>query len=535
MQRRVGATALRVFWWAVLVAFGLISVAIIGPSYLNHDDAWYLYMGRVLLHGGTIYRDVIDTNPPLIVYMTLPAVWVAERLDLSAVVIFKIWVYVLALLSLLYSARLIRATDGVPFEARQFLLAVLVFVTLPFARAIEFGQREHLMVLATIPYILAAVGWASGHPLRGRAAWLVGAVAGLGFAMKPHYLLGWLAIEVSLALAPSQRSWRRAEALASTAAIALYGLSVVIFVPQYLSLADKVRQVYVVTNSPASLLLQLVDLRLWAVGLVLVVLLRLPRGTRSGTLVLFAAWTGFLLGAMLQLKGWNYHLYPARAVSLLFFAATGSAVFQALPAIGTMVRGGLRAVGAGAVGVLLLWGGRFVVESGVPGDADLVTRLIGIVQKEAPRGTIAALGMRAVIYPAFPTVNYTGIDWSLRHNSLWFLPGFYKEALQAPDPIVRFRSPERMSPLERGFYEEIVGDLCAKPPDLLLIEAPQPKAPMGRRALDLAAYYGQDARYRRLSAAYVPLTTLGPFVVYKRGGPASCHGQPDGAPDVSTR
>jgi len=56
--------------------------------------------------------------------------------------------------------------------------------------------------------------------------------------------------------------------------------------------------------------------------------------------ILFAAWSGLLLAALLQLKGWNYHLYPARAACLLFFTALGVGVFQELPPLAAMIRGG---------------------------------------------------------------------------------------------------------------------------------------------------------------------------------------------------
>jgi hypothetical protein len=130
--------------------------------------------------------------------------------------------------------------------------------------------------------------------------------------------------------------------------------------------------------------------------------------------------------------------------------------------------------------------------------------------------------MRTMIYPAFPAVNYGGVGWSLRHPFLWFLPGLYADALRAPGPTVAFRDPAAMAPVERAFYDEVIGDLCARPPDLLMIEAAPPRAPLGRRALDLAAYYGQDGRFQRLSEAYDPLETIGQFLLFKRARTASC-------------
>ncbi len=513
------------WWWAVWAVLALLSAAVFWPAYLNTDLAWHLYMSRVVLHGGTAYVDVIDTNPPLILFLSVPPAWFAELLGVSAIVVFKVYMYLLAAASLLVCARLIRrGWTCLPEGARLLLVTALVFAVLPFARLGVFGQREHYMVLMTMPYVLAAAAWTGGQRLPGRWAALLGAIGGVGFAMKPHYLLAWIAIEAALlALDARRRSWRRPEAMGAVAGLAAYALTVVIFYPQYLPLAETIRETYGGLNSSATVMLRLTDVQIWIAALVLLLLVRLPRATRSLTIVLFAAWTGFLAGMILQFKGWNYHLYPGRALALMFFVTFAIALFQSMPSLATAFRGGVRALAAGLVAALVLSAGRYVLEAHRPAvNSDLVTPLSAIVRTQAPGGPIAILSMRSIMYPAFPLVNYTGAAWSLRFNCLWFLPGLYEKELQEEGDRVRFRAPAAMGALERRFYGQVIDDLCANPPALLLFEVPARHAPGGRRALDLAAYYGQDARYQRLSAAYAPLTTLGGFDVLKRVGAASC-------------
>ena len=45
---------------------------------------------------------------------------------------------------------------------------------------------------------------------------------------------------------------------------------------------------------------------------------------------------------------------------------------------------------------------------------------------------------------------------------------------------------------------------------------------MGRRALDLIAYYSQDARFAHLFGVFQALTEVGPFTVYKASKEPSC-------------
>jgi hypothetical protein len=130
--------------------------------------------------------------------------------------------------------------------------------------------------------------------------------------------------------------------------------------------------------------------------------------------------------------------------------------------------------------------------------------------------------MRTLIYPEFPLVNETGARWSLRHNALWFLSGFYAQDIRGAGDIIAPHSLATMSPLERTFFDEIVEDLCANPPALLAVELPRAHAPGGRGALDLLAYYGQDPRIAQLVGGYREVATVPPFSVLTPAGQPSC-------------
>ncbi len=60
----------------------------------------------------------------------------------------------------------------------------------------DFGEREHLLLALVVPYLLLAAARASGREIPAAAAVLIGLLAGAAFALKPHFVLLWLAIEV---------------------------------------------------------------------------------------------------------------------------------------------------------------------------------------------------------------------------------------------------------------------------------------------------------------------------------------------------
>ena len=80
-----------------------------------------------------------------------------------------------------------------------------------------------------------------------------------------------------------------------------------------------------------------------------------------------------------------------------------------------------------------------------------------------------------------------------------------------------------MDPLERQYFEQVIVDLCASPPQMLVIEPPPQFRRGGFGSLDLLAYYRQDDRFGRLLSSYELRETFGPFTVYVNRGAPSCY------------
>jgi hypothetical protein len=504
---RPRAAGAAIFLPLLLVA---LSITAIAPSYVNHDAAWYLYMVDRRFAGATLYRDIIDTNPPLIVWLSSVPVALARWTGLSATAMFKTYVFVVAAFSVVAARAVVRRT----WPNREFVLvAAATFLCLPFVKT-DFGQREHFAVLLTLPYVLAAAAIAEGHGDGPRGMRLaIGAAAGAGFAIKPHFLAAWIGVEAVVVAARGVRSLRRPEFAAALVALVAYGLAVAILTPAYLTIADHVRRVYQGLDSPPSVLLRLREVQLGLAAAALFAAVRWPRAERLPA-VAFAAGAGYLAAALLQFKGWGYQLYPARVWLLLFLAAAALVMLDALPSALALLRGGRRGLAIVFAAVLGVASMRYIAEARRPASPDLATPFIEAIRAHAPQGPVAVLSMRTIIYPAFPAVNYTDAAWSLRHNSLWFLPGFYADQDRAgAGPLQRHRI-DAMPALERMFFDQIVDDLCAAPPRLLAIEEANPAAPAGRRALDLRAYYAQSAAAAALLADYRPVGPLGPFTMF---------------------
>jgi hypothetical protein len=270
------------------------------------------------------------------------------------------------------------------------------------------------------------------------------------------------------------------------------------------------------------------DIAMWVAAATLFAAIRLNDDAQRPATSLFVGATGFLLAGLVQLKGWAYHMYPGRALMLLFFIAFGAGVLQSAPALMSLLRGGLRNISLVVAAGFLVTSVRYFEESRNPQATDIVAPLVSIIREQPARGPVAMLSMRTHIYPAFPAVNDADVKWSLRFASLWYLPGLYEKELASPDAERNFRAPAQMSDVERRYFTGVVDDLCAAPPAVLIIEPPIPRAAAGRRSLDLVAYYGQDPRFERLFERYTPISWLGSFTIYGvdrskgAGAAASC-------------
>src|SRR5262245_27905803 len=66
----------------VLVAL-LAAAAVIVAAPFNCDAAWYMVAARRMLHGDRLFVNLMDTNPPLIVWLTAIPAFLSTSLNVS--------------------------------------------------------------------------------------------------------------------------------------------------------------------------------------------------------------------------------------------------------------------------------------------------------------------------------------------------------------------------------------------------------------------------------------------------------------------
>ena len=456
----------RIAWAAAAAAAAIALVGAI-PALLGRpspDVAWFFYLADRMLDGERLYRDVVEVNPPLIVWLNLPVAALGRAAAVPMELVYGAALLGLIGVSLALAGRLLPEEGPWPAPgARHAALLLGLVVLLPLAGK-DFGEREHLLLILTLPYTLLVIARAGGRSPGPSLALAVGVMAGVGFTLKPYFLPLWLALEAYLVRGrPSPPPWRRPEAVAVVGVALLYGAAVLLFAPEYFALARTFGSLYwSYLRGPLWLTALLGEgsalplLALLAFG----VLYRRDPGGHVWRVLALAVGTT-LLSALLQGKGWRYHFYPAMGYGLLLLAAMGWGARRPLGSLAQQLYAAacVAAVVTASALALLQSGYRSTAPRAPRYDADPdFAALSRELRRQAPGGSVLVLSSNMA--SAFPLVTTDGLRWASRFPSLWLLPALYMSELRSDAPI-RYREPSAMSPQERYLGEAVAEDMEA--------------------------------------------------------------------------
>ena len=508
---RLSRPGLFIAW---LVLGTALSAATVFLGVLNHDVAWYLLVARRVSAGERLYIEVFDTNPPLIIWLNLPAVLLAKALGISEIVGLRVLVLALIGVSLgLTDWALGRAMPD-RVNARRVLLLLSLFVLLP-AVGYDFAQREHLMMILALPYVMLASARATVRGIGGILPWVVGILAGVGLSIKPHFLLLWLAVEATLIL---RRGWRiafRPEGLMIVAIGLSYAVSILTVTPSYLPWINRITSVYY--RAGGATVATLATERgtiVTILGVIAFLVLRPSGGVRRRIEVILAANLALLTIALLQLKGFPYQFYPPMALGILLMGwvvvePRGEPGWKSLS---------VRVVRVTLAILLVVVSVQRCVESvgwrGHPGNTNtFFGRMIRATKEHAGGGSIFMFS--TAVAAGFPMVNYTGVEWASRHPALLFLPGCYSGESR-PGAAITFHPPDRMGAGERFLFDNVIERLLKDQPGLIFVDDTTTNLAFDGRTFDYLGYYSQDPRFAKFLRDYVPLNRVDQFRLYRR-------------------
>ncbi len=509
---------------AALALLVVLPLAAQLASIAQPDMAFLLYAAGRVLDGATLYRDVVEINPPLIVGFNAGVVALARALHLSDFAVYRLVTALVVGALLCFAARLLARWElpGSP-AARRYLVLALGFVLFALPRK-DFGQREHFVLALLLPYLCCAAARLEGRAVGPRTAVAAGALAAVGIALKPHFVLAWLAAEACVRVVePRLRSRLTPEAATAALGLVAYLLAVPRYAPGYVEVATLLGpayQRYLGSFLNASVFAPGAAL-IWFAPLAALALRAHARAPRVW-LLLSSAVGGCYLAGVVQGKGLPYHFYPAVGLGFVLVALIALEAPRAARSAAERIYARAAPAVAGAVVLVCLGAAALQTAGGGPGERRFRREfmdLVSLVRSQAQGGPVGVLSFH--IASAFPLVNYAGVPLASRFPHLWLLPASYWDSLAAGGAL-RYRAPEDMDPAERFLYQSVHDDLLAARPRLLLVLEPaRDVARNGLRRLHYIQYFGRQPDLAVLFSRYELIAHRGEYAVYRRLEPGA--------------
>lgn len=492
---------------AITLLFVLTTVI---RSPLKDDVAWLLWVAKKWLGGRDLYVDLVEVNPPLVIWLyAIPAAF-SNWLDVAPKLTSTLFFATILVGSAWWTANLLHGRASL-FDRRApvFSIIAILLLVLP---GVEFGQREHLLAASVLPYIALFVRALEGEAEPRVQASLAGTVAALGCAMKPSYALALVLVEVIGVLRGHRRL--RLAPMAFVAATGLYGVSVLIFEPDFLTRAVPLALTlyggtdtsvwHILTESRNLLFGQAVTLLLCAYQ-------RETFARHSPFLRhLFLALVAFAVACtvlfVMQGKDWFYHRLPATTATVLALILWLSVVFTAQfgQLAGAAGRPSWRRLGLPVTcGIAAMFAFGFAnvqrirpwVEAAAEPNLSTEVKLVKLIKREKAKTYIAFSEWIAL---GFPVVNESGVSWTSRFDSMWALKGEIWKTRQDGRP-----------PKEWPIRRWVARDFVAGCPDIAVVDT--------REGTNyIAVLVGSDEEFARAWSHYREIAFFDGLRVFKR-------------------
>jgi len=299
--------------WLVAAVVLVLALVLRWVIPFNVDVSWWLIVGERVLDGQRLYVDILETNPPMAGVVYFVAVVIARAIHVRPEVVTDALVFALIALSLGTTWRMLRTR---PAAAPLTVWALALLTILPMY---DFGQREHLALIALLPALAVYVLRADREKVSLAAVLIAGVSAAVTMSFKPYFALAVGACILAAAL--HARQWRvlfAGENWLAAALVAAYGAWLVVAFPDYFTLIyPMVRDVYLLLTAPYVALLVSGAMTLSIACALAVLALQRGRKLDAVLVVLLAAGFGFAVAFVVQRKGWGYHAYPMVALPLM--------------------------------------------------------------------------------------------------------------------------------------------------------------------------------------------------------------------------
>ena len=489
---------------------------------LGHDQVSYLFEAQRVLSGFELYGSrVTETNPPVIVWFSMPVVLFAHWIHTAPEAVFRAMVLLMVFGSTAWCVSILRRS-AIGRNPLSLGLAGCAILIADFGiGGFDFGQREHLLILLLLPYLLAAAtSVVSTLSLAERCA--LGIAAGISIWFKPYEVIVILALE--LFLAARAKSLRR------------------IVAPELLTtvVTSSIILLFVRTLTPlySSTILPLLFDTYWALGTMSTLALALSlKSYMLQALVVFAVWYFFrrslhdapaslalLICSLaasvafdIQHTDWRYHAYPHLAI--LWVSMGYLAADLLLPSFDRLMNNSplIRRIALAAGCVILALLGAVAIHRRIMFPASGKTGLDYLLAQERPHETVFVFSTGV---DAVASVYTARLEWGGRFAHLWMMPAILQNELGPTGPPAPFKrlSAERLAYLAALQRSQTTEDLTYWKPTVVFVDHCDAKNPcqgIEGKNFDFIAWFQQSPEFAAVWSHYQRQPGTDAYDIYK--------------------
>lgn len=502
---RGGSRVIEITAWVLLFSIASVIAVFRARLWHNHDISWLSLASERMLNGATLGRDILELNPPLIMWIMAPSAWLGDFYNADFFIVYNIMFTATAFMS---SVLVMQITKQVTTKPRAILTSIATLLILIVPIGYEFGQRDHLSFLFIVPYLFieSTKGYSGRHV---SLDVLCAVLASIGLLLKPQYGLvpaGFLLMNVISGRSVFLRSWHIY--LSMFACALMYVVVVLLFYKDWLELTKLTMRLYSAYNATYWDLIRVFSSRAVILFLGTAVLLSIrPRNIGITMSIRLTAAAALLLAAgMLQLKGWSYHLIPGCLGLTLAFS-----VYFTTSNYKEWLVGWQRFAIGFLLSILVIVFARSITkdiafhrEAGLAGLADM---------RRIMRGSDSSsfLALSTSIFPVFPAVVDEHVTWGSRSPAQWIVPGAVRLQLgDARSKALGLRMNKLVSNL-------VSDDLLMFKPAIVVVQHSDNQAMP--KEFDWVAFLSKTQRFRKVWLSYC-LTEFGvKWSIYHRCRP----------------
>ncbi len=298
---------LSVVFMAMLALFREVIFFPIPDLIPNPDTAWLVYAAQRVAQGQKLYVDIMETNPPLIIWLSLPAVYLGNWLRVNPAIIFQCFVTAISLISVYLVGLAIKKHNFFADKLNYNIIIIYIVFGLFLLTPAIYGQREMLFIALVLPYLFIS----RSSVVCNLSSIIMVLMAAIGFAIKPFFLLLWGMNELVIAC----------ERRKISTIFAWHNWFIGLFQIAYLTAVYFITPEYITDLFPALMATYFTFQAPWwdlirpilkiTVPTIIAVLLAKLSGEYKNLALRIAVWLAACVGLILvQRKDWLNHLYP---------------------------------------------------------------------------------------------------------------------------------------------------------------------------------------------------------------------------------